>query len=189
MASIALHRLRRHSRRFAAATVAVFALNWLGLALMPCAMAYALPAPVAHAAETAAAPTTLANAMPAGCPGHAGKAVAGQAPSRAAAGPALPPAAPSGDAPAAAAPSAEPCPWCLEAARGGPHHDADCGATPKPALDSRDAKNPVPPLLIALSAAVLGFVPVEAAAVAYAPDDDLLPPATPAVDRYCRRLE
>jgi hypothetical protein len=188
MASIALHRLRRHSRRFAAATVAVFALNWLGLALMPCAMAYALPARVAHAAETPAAPTTLANAMPAGCPGHAGKVVAGQAPSRAAAGPAVPAAAPSADAPAAA-PSTESCPWCLGAGTSGPHHDADCGATPKPALDSRDAKNPVPPLLIALSAAVLGFVPIAAAAAAPAPDDDLLPPATPAVDRYCRRLE
>jgi hypothetical protein len=181
MASIALHRLRRHSRRFAAATVAVFALNWLGLALMPCAMAYALPAP---AAETAAAATTLANAMPAGCPGHAGKVVAGQAPSMAAASPAVP----SVDAPAAA-PSAEPCPWCLEVGTSGPHHDADCGAAPKPALDSRDAKNPVPPLLIALSAAVLGVVPFESSAPSFAPADDVLPPATPAVDRYCRRLE
>jgi hypothetical protein len=188
MASIALHRLRRHSRRFAAATVAVFALNWLGLALMPCAMAYALPAAGADAAGTAAPATTLAHAMPSGCPGHAGRVAANQAPSAAAVSPAPPALGPSGDAPAAA-PSAEPCPWCLEAGTSGPHHDADCGATPKPALDSRDAKNPVPPLLIALSAAVLGFVPVEAAAVAFAPSDDLLPPATPAVDRYCRRLE
>jgi hypothetical protein len=183
MGSAALHRLRRHSRRLAAATVAVFALNWLGLALMPCAMAYALPAPVLAAETTAAPAASSADAMPPGCPGHAARIAAGQAPSMTAAGQAVT-AAPSVDPP-----SAEPCPWCLEAGPSGPHHDADCAATPKPALDSRDAKNPVPPLLIALSAVVLGFVPVEAGTAAYAPDDDFLPPAPPAVDRYCRRLE
>lgn len=163
MGSNALHRLRHHSRRLAAAAVAVFALNWLGLALMPCAMAYALPeAPAAQQQKAADA------ALP-GCPGHAGVATTHDAP----------PAAPSG----------EPCPWCLEAGTTGGHHDAGCGAIPKPALDSRDAKNPVTPQLVALSAAVLGVVPFESSAPSFAPADDALPPAAPAVDRYCRRLE
>jgi hypothetical protein len=161
MGSNALHRIRRHSRRLAAAAVAVFALNWLGLALMPCAMAYALPeAPAAQ--QQAAADAALP-----GCPGHAGVVTPQDAPSA----------------------EGEPCPWCLEAGTTGGDHDAGCGAVPKPALDSRDAKNPVAPLLVALSAAVLGVVPLEASAPSFAPARDVLPPAMPAVDRYCRRLE
>jgi hypothetical protein len=169
MGSNALHRLRHHSRRLAAAAVAVFALNWVGLALMPCAMAYALPASPPEAAA-GAVHSQAPDAMPAGCPGHAGIA------------------APSDDTPAAA-PSGEPCPWCLEAGTTGGDHDTGCGAVPKPALDSRDAKNPVTPLLVALSAAVLGVVPFATSSPSFAPPDDVLPPAAPAVDRYCRRLE
>jgi hypothetical protein len=161
MGSNALHRLRRHSRRFAAAAVTVFALNWLGLALMPCAMAYALP--VAPAAQQ---PMAADPVLP-DCPGHAGVAA-------------------SHDVPRA---EGEPCPWCLEAGPTSGGHDAGCGAIPKPALDSRDAKNPVTPLLVALSAAVLGVVPFESSTPSFAPPDDVPPPATPAVDRYCRRLE
>lgn len=171
----ALHRLRQNSRRIAAAAVAVFALNWLGLALMPCAMAYALPgAPAAvTATETGSQPGP--GTMPEGCAGHPGAATA--APSAAAAAP-LP------------LNGHEPCAWCLDAGSTGSLHDAGCGATPKPALDSRDSKTPVAPLLLALSATVLGIVPLEstsaAALVAAAP---VLPPETPAADRYCRRLE
>lgn len=161
MGSNALHRLRHHSRRLAAASVAVFALNWLGLALMPCAMAYAPEAPAAQQ-------QLAADAVLPACPGHPGLA------------------APSHDTPPT---SGEPCPWCLEAGTTGGDHDAGCGAIPKPALDSRDAKNPVTPLLVALSAAVLGVIPFETSAPSFAPADDVLPPGTPAVDRYCRRLE
>lgn len=169
----ALHRLRQHSRRLAAATVAVFALNWLGLALMPCAMAFALPAPVVGDAASAATPQVGGQAVPAGCHGHTAVTALG-----------------AGSAPVAAGPStdAEPCPWCAEAGAGG-DHDANCGGLLKPAVDPRDAKNPVPPLLVALSAAVLGVVPAAAAVAAYAPADEALPAAVPAVDRYCRRLE
>lgn len=161
MGSNALHRLRHRSRRLAAAAVAVFALNWLGLALMPCAMAYALPEEAPAAQQQMAADAVLP-----GCPGHAGV---------------VPHDAPPADG--------EPCPWCPEAGTTGADHDAGCGAIPKPALDSRDAKNPVTPLLVALSAAVLGVVPFETTAPSFAPADDVLPPAAPAVDRYCRRLE
>jgi hypothetical protein len=164
MVFAALHWLRHRSRRFAAATVAVFALNWVGLALMPCAMAYAMPAPVAAAAAQPDAADTVA--MPAGCAGHPAAAAADHA-----------------------APSGEPCPWCVDAGAGGRAHDADCGAVPKPALDSRDAKNPVPPLLVALSAAVLGVVPLKTSVAAFAAADPVVPPDTPAADRYCRRLE
>jgi hypothetical protein len=144
----------------------VFALNWLGLALMPCAMAYAVPA-----APSAAVGAETPAGLP-GCEGHAGMTMPADAP---------PVAVP--------APDGEPCPWCLEAGPTVAAGEPDCGATPKPALDSRDAKNPVTPLLVALSAAVLGVLPVETAGTAYAPATDVLPPAAPAVDRYCRRLE
>jgi hypothetical protein len=161
-----LHRLRTRARRIAAATVALFALNWLGLALMPCAMAYAAPAEALPAAA-ASASAAMPSAMPEGCPGHAGAA-----------------------ATQADAPAGEPCPWCLQDGPSQGHANADCGATPKPALDSRDAKNPVTPLLVALSATVLGFLPVDGAQAA---DWDgaapALPPDQPLSDRYCRRLE
>jgi hypothetical protein len=162
-----LHRLRQRSRRFAAATVALFALNWLGLALMPCAMAHAAPvSPAVSAAQ--AAPV----AAPEHCAAHAAASDAAV------------------DAGAKAHPSTsgERCPWCLDA--DGRSAAADCGATPKPALESRDAKNPVTPLLVALSATVLGLVPVEAASTAaWANAGPALPPEDSVADRYCRRLE
>jgi hypothetical protein len=172
----ALHRLRRRSRGIAAATVALFALNWLGLALVPCAMASAVPA-ATHAsmalpsADGASAPT-LDDAMPPEC--RARMAAAATHPTT--------PDARQTTGPAAG--DSAPCPWCQQGASA-----AACGATPKPALDARDAKGFPSPLLVALSATVLGFVPLDAVATAVAAADPVLPPATPAQDRYCRRLE
>jgi hypothetical protein len=175
MTPAVLHRLRLRSRRVAAATVAVFALNWLGLALAPCAMAFALPGATHATAVPAVAPagadSTVA-AHPPGCPGHSGAATVA---------PAFTPEARSVDA--------HPCPWCPDAGATGGSHDAECAATPKPALDGRDAKNPVTPLLVALSATVLGVVPVAASAGGWPAAEPAPPPDAPAADRYCRRLE
>jgi hypothetical protein len=108
--------------------------------------------------------------MPAGCHGH--------------------PAAAATSHEASLAPaSRHPCPWCPDPATASGAHEADCGGIPKPTLDSRDAKNPVTPLLVALSAVVLGIVPLQSSAAPFAAADPVLAPATPAVDRYCRRLE
>lgn len=41
MTSSLLHRLRRNRRGIASAALALFVLNWLGMALAPCAMAFA----------------------------------------------------------------------------------------------------------------------------------------------------
>jgi hypothetical protein len=170
-----LHRLRRRARGIAAATVALFALNWLGLALVPCAMASAAAAHAATglpAADTASAPT-LDDAMPPEC---RARMAAGAADAT----------TPGVDATAGtAAGDRAPCPWCLQGGASG----AACGATPKPALDARDAKGFPSPLLVALSATVLGVVPLDAVATVAVAADPVLPPETPAQDRYCRRLE
>lgn len=139
-----LDRFRFRARRIAALAVAVFALNWLGLALAPCAMAFEL-APVApHAAAHEHCPH---------CPP-----------------PDVPPC--HGDEAAVAA-------------------SADtCGATPKPAIEAREAKLAAAPLLIALSGPMLVLEPVPVverrgyAAEDPAPCPELAPP-----DRFCRRLE
>lgn len=176
-----LHRFRRQSRRIAAAAVAVFALNWLGLALMPCAMAYAVPA-AAVADHSASAAHDVPAPMPAGCPDHPRAAL-----------PAV--TLPGADHAPAAKAATQACPWCVAAGNApaggaGTTHDRDCAVVPKPALDSRDAKSPVAPLLIALSATVLGMLPPDERARTVTPAlDPLLPPDASASDRYCRRLE
>lgn len=173
----ALHRLRRRSRGIAAATVAVFVLNWLGLALVPCAMALALPA-VAQAAADVAVPAADVAAMPPDCHAHGASSAAHDAP--------------QSTATTKSTGAHGSCPWCLERApsQSGVPHDADCSATAKPALDSRDvAKGFQSPLLLALSATVLAIVPFDAFASAAPAVEPVLPPEAPASDRYCRRLE
>jgi hypothetical protein len=175
MAFAALHRFRRRSRGIAAATVAVFALNWLGLALVPCAMAFAAPATAqaAQAAPDEVAGTADVQAMPPDCHAHRGTVDTASTPA----------ASPGGGHAS--------CPWCLErgTAPAGAHDDAGCGAVAKPAVDSRDAKASHAPLLVALSATVLAIVPPDVLAPVVAAADPALPPDTPAADRYCRRLE
>ncbi len=176
-----LHRFRRQSRRIAAAAVAVFALNWLGLALMPCAMAYAVPA-AAVAEQSASAAHDVPAPMRTGCPDHPRAGVPT-------------PTLPAADHASAAKSATQACPWCVAAGNApaggaGASHDRDCAVVPKPALDSRDAKSPVAPLLIALSATVLGVLPPDEQVRTGAPAlDPLLPPDASASDRYCRRLE
>lgn len=51
MSSATLDRFRHRARRIAALAVALFALNWLGLALAPCAMAFELAPASSHAAS------------------------------------------------------------------------------------------------------------------------------------------
>lgn len=183
MAFLALHGLRRRSRGIALATVAVFALNWLGLALTPCAMAAVGGVGPTHAVAAEASAGTLAGvsavfdaeALAAMSPDCRARMVSGAAPS---------------DAAGSATPhAASPCPWCLE---GGPTSAAShgtCGATSKPALDTRDMKGLQSPLLVALSATVLGFVPLDGLAPRAFAAGPELPPELPALVRYCRRLE
>jgi hypothetical protein len=145
--------LRRVRRRIAAATLAAFVLNWLGLALAPCAMAIS-PAPPAAAAPA--------------CPDHA--------------------------APASGAPRPMPaghCAWCAgpaPASTAAGHDARHCAATPKPVLDSREATLASAPLAIALGGPVVLALPADPGG-GYAAADPVLPPARPAPDRYCRRLE
>lgn len=177
----ALHRLRRRSRGIAAATVAVFALNWLGLALTPCAMASVAPSDGVHAAMAgapAAAPAANFDAdalaaMPPDCRARM-LAAAGH---------------PADGGPTSTNHDA-PCPWCLAggASAAGPHATG-CDATAKPALDTRDVQGFHSPLLVALSATVLALVPLDVLAPRAVAAEPALPPDLPALDRYCRRLE
>ena len=161
-----LERIRHRRRAIARVAVTLFALNWLGLAILPCTMF--LPGPALASAD----PSVVA------APGEADAAAGGQWHDCGAV---------AEQADPVAGTAGSPCAHCPVTA----DHDANpaaCQGVAKPAVDARDGSPPLAALAVAFAGVVLALETSERSALP--PASQSLPvPGRDLLDRYGRRLE